>query len=570
MSSSSSTAPPGGKLDLDMEKISAAGACDPGFGFSSALAPGGEMGNTGGFGGGQHHQQPSGRSVSRSPNLQLSVNLVADNIPVQVAPRIFVGSIHSAFNQSALLEFNITHIVNAAGLPATFPTLFSYLTITLRDRDSSNLLSCIPAANIFIEAALQGSGCVLVHCTAGKSRSIALVVAYLISSRGFSFDKALDIVREKRSVVSINTGFERQLRAYALVGCDVYSAHQELLRQRIEYLSVYSPESVVEMGKAKAGGARSILNPQAKSSSSTPVFAPVQRPARLRLQRPGSQAVQIVPPLRSMDLEFVCCECSGILFYSGSILQPIQGSRVKLPDLEQDESAQAADGLALASLSLDSEDGDFMASLVPPTPSLRRSGPSSPKRAQQIVSFESKEGKEDDKPPRLKVKLRSARKSSSEWIPSTRPCSREKARWLERWREFESSDSLDAEGEEEDEEEEKGGEKKEKESTTRQKMKKRQSKHVDAIAAADEATTEVLQRKHVFVEPLRWMVDSVGRHGCRGDLSCHACDARIGTYDWDGMETDWGEMVSPGFRIESKRVYSRERPPTSSGRRKNR
>ena len=45
----------------------------------------------------------------------------------------------------------------------TYFQLFTYLTVDLRDKDYSNLLSCIPAANIFIEAGLESGGNILVH-----------------------------------------------------------------------------------------------------------------------------------------------------------------------------------------------------------------------------------------------------------------------------------------------------------------------------------------------------------------------------------------------------------------------
>ena len=49
----------------------------------------------------------------------------------------------------------------------------------------------------FIQRHLQ-NGCVLVHCGAGKSRSVAVVVAYLCRYAGMSYTEALALVKARR------------------------------------------------------------------------------------------------------------------------------------------------------------------------------------------------------------------------------------------------------------------------------------------------------------------------------------------------------------------------------------
>lgn len=43
----------------------------------------------------------------------------------------------------------------------------------------------------------------MVHCLAGVSRSVCLVLAYLIKFREFSYDEAYYLVKIKRSIVII-------------------------------------------------------------------------------------------------------------------------------------------------------------------------------------------------------------------------------------------------------------------------------------------------------------------------------------------------------------------------------
>ena len=163
--------------------------------------------------------------MPKKPSLALDTNIVQDNMPQMVIPGIFIGSIHAAFNQEALLEIGVTHILNASRVPATFPKHFTYLSIDIRDREDANILSCIPATNIFLEAGIDAGG-VLNHCFGGRSRSAAFVAAFLMSSRGWSLDRAMEVVTAARPMAAINGGFDRQLRAYMETHYDVYASQQ--------------------------------------------------------------------------------------------------------------------------------------------------------------------------------------------------------------------------------------------------------------------------------------------------------------------------------------------------------
>jgi hypothetical protein len=49
-------------------------------------------------------------AAAKRPTLALDVNIVQDNVPIEIAPKVYIGSIHTAFNQEALLSLNITHV----------------------------------------------------------------------------------------------------------------------------------------------------------------------------------------------------------------------------------------------------------------------------------------------------------------------------------------------------------------------------------------------------------------------------------------------------------------------------
>ena len=53
------------------------------------------------------------------------------------------------------------------------------------------------------------------HCQAGVSRSVSLVIAYLIRKERISYEVAYEKVRERRPVANPNKGFVKQLKQFA-------------------------------------------------------------------------------------------------------------------------------------------------------------------------------------------------------------------------------------------------------------------------------------------------------------------------------------------------------------------
>lgn len=127
-----------------------------------------------------------------------------------------------------IISANVTH---------SYPCIKTKLSFPHFDlkREDANILSCIPSTNIFIEAGIEAGG-VLVHCFGGRSRSAAFIAAYLMCNCGWTYDKVISIILAARPVASINKGFVKQLRAYALTNYDVYATQQVLLRNRIKAL----------------------------------------------------------------------------------------------------------------------------------------------------------------------------------------------------------------------------------------------------------------------------------------------------------------------------------------------
>ncbi|KAK2991450.1 hypothetical protein RJ640_012058, partial [Escallonia rubra] len=57
----------------------------------------------------------------------------------------------------------------------------------------------------------------------------------------------------------------------------------------------------------------------------------------------------------------------------------------------------------------------------------------------------------------------------------------------------------------------------------------------------------------IFVEPLRWM-RTVEEGALEGKLSCVHCDARLGYFNWSGIQCSCGSWITPAFQLHKSRV----------------
>eukprot|EP00471_Norrisiella_sphaerica_P003076 CAMPEP_0184486030 /NCGR_PEP_ID=MMETSP0113_2-20130426/7581_1 /TAXON_ID=91329 /ORGANISM="Norrisiella sphaerica, Strain BC52" /LENGTH=459 /DNA_ID=CAMNT_0026867731 /DNA_START=108 /DNA_END=1487 /DNA_ORIENTATION=+ len=146
----------------------------------------------------------------------------------KVREHIYLGSCRSASNFQHLEDEGITHILNTAhGMLTKYarnwelaPKKFDYLLLDLVDKSSQSISEWFEPSYNWIENAIKETTSerptkVLVHCVQGKSRSVTIVIAYLMRKEGITVDECLKQIRMARDVVHTpNKGFMRQLRAY--------------------------------------------------------------------------------------------------------------------------------------------------------------------------------------------------------------------------------------------------------------------------------------------------------------------------------------------------------------------
>ena len=129
--------------------------------------------------------------------------------------RLFVGSVGAAVNHIALRAMQVTHVVTVAfGIEPELPRDVQGLRIDVPDSPDFDLRDAMKVAFPFVEEALScPSARVLLHCLAGRSRSAALALAFLVMRRGVPLPVAVAHLAVVRAQALPNRGFRLQLIA---------------------------------------------------------------------------------------------------------------------------------------------------------------------------------------------------------------------------------------------------------------------------------------------------------------------------------------------------------------------
>jgi hypothetical protein len=136
--------------------------------------------------------------------------------PVQIMQYLFLGGEKVASDRAMLHEYGIRRVLNAAvECEDSFPNEFKYLRLDMHDTPSqANLHLLLDKAAAFIDEARDANERVLVHCRAAQSRSVTVVLAYLMRTLHWPLQRAYAYVQKRRPAMSPNLGFMGFLTQY--------------------------------------------------------------------------------------------------------------------------------------------------------------------------------------------------------------------------------------------------------------------------------------------------------------------------------------------------------------------
>lgn len=133
----------------------------------------------------------------------------------KIIDNIYIGDVYDAHNIDYLNKYNIKNVISAVtGFDNIYDTSINHVCLNLIDNNNQNIIHYFEITNYFIENINKDNNQILIHCICGVSRSVTILLAYLIKKYKYTPQQALQIVKNKRQIANPNKNFMEQLEIY--------------------------------------------------------------------------------------------------------------------------------------------------------------------------------------------------------------------------------------------------------------------------------------------------------------------------------------------------------------------
>jgi hypothetical protein len=177
-----------------------------------------------------------------------------------IIDNIFLGDFNTAENKSLLVKKNIKYIFNVAiecnpSDDIKKMGIFIHKYNIYDDYDINiNILN-----DIFnkIEAVEPSDGNILIHCAHGRSRSVCVILYYLMKKHNYSLEKSLELVKEKRPIIHPSPNYIKLLSTYDL-SFNIDNHYVNYLKNNLELN--FSEDKIIEIIKINNYDLNKIVN----------------------------------------------------------------------------------------------------------------------------------------------------------------------------------------------------------------------------------------------------------------------------------------------------------------------
>lgn len=141
------------------------------------------------------------------------------NGPDHIIDNIWLGSSYNAASYDSLIENDINIIINVSKeITHYYPEEFEYKRYTIYDNNKQSIEKYLEEAyNDILYHQQNSEGNILVHCFMGRSRSVSIVIYYIMKQlkhddgTAYSFKDAIELIKKKRPIVNPTIKFTNDL-----------------------------------------------------------------------------------------------------------------------------------------------------------------------------------------------------------------------------------------------------------------------------------------------------------------------------------------------------------------------
>lgn len=118
-----------------------------------------------------------------------------------------------------IVRLGVTMVLNLTGKmqPDVMPTSVTHHVYAFLDSRRQDLSDQFEPLTLLIHEELSKGGRVMVHCQYGVSRSVSIVIAYLMQYQAASYEEAFNQVKAVRPTILPNLAFASQLQRHELL-----------------------------------------------------------------------------------------------------------------------------------------------------------------------------------------------------------------------------------------------------------------------------------------------------------------------------------------------------------------
>ena len=130
----------------------------------------------------------------------------------KIIDNLYLGSAFNAADYNWLKQYNIKLIINVTPCISNYyENEIEYYNYNTLDLNSGSLLAFYDLFYDLIEKNQDKQ--ILVHCFAGKSRSAALMLYYLMRKYQWQYDTALAYLKQRRPEINLNVVFVNEIQS---------------------------------------------------------------------------------------------------------------------------------------------------------------------------------------------------------------------------------------------------------------------------------------------------------------------------------------------------------------------